>query len=117
MLYFVIDEHMPKLQQRIATVLKPGGLVVIQGGGSGGTLDALLRAWSKWQPTNLRLLRLEYREGSSDWGGTGIGRLLLKSPRDPQRLTAMLMASSMLLVAPEKQTIGGYRDISAIRAF
>lgn len=79
-LYFVIDESMPNLHQRIASALKPGGLAIVEGVGSGGSLDALLQAWSKWQPTKLRLLRLEYRDGPSDWGGTGTGRLLLQKP-------------------------------------
>ncbi len=78
LLYFVIDESMPNLRQRIATALKPGGLAIAEGVGSGGTLDALLQAWSKWQPVKLRLLRLEYLDGPSEWGGTGIGRLLLQ---------------------------------------
>ena len=78
-LYFIIDENMPNLHQRIAKAVKPGGLVVVEGVGPGG-LEGLLRAWSKWEPTNLHLLRLEYREGRSDWGGTYVTRLLLRKP-------------------------------------
>jgi SAM-dependent methyltransferase len=79
-LYFLIDERMPNLYERIAKGLKPGGFVVIEGVGL-GELDAVLRAWSKWEPTKLRLLRLEYRADlRSDWGGAHVGRLLLKRP-------------------------------------
>jgi len=77
-LYFIIFENMPNLHQRIAKAVKPGGLVVVEGVGSGG-LNGLLRAWSKWEPTNLHLLRLEYREGPADWGTT-VTRLLLRKP-------------------------------------
>ena len=59
-LYFVIDETMPNLYQRITKGLKPGGLVLIEGVGHGGGLDNLLGAWSEWEPTRLHLLRLEY---------------------------------------------------------
>lgn len=78
-LYFIIDENMPNLHQRVANAVKPGGLVVVEGVGPGG-LDGLLRAWSKWEPTRVHLLRLEYREGRSDWGGTHVTRLLLQKP-------------------------------------
>ena len=55
--YFVIDEHLLSLYQRIAAALKPRGLVIVQGVGSGGTLEALPQAWSKWEPSKLRLLQ------------------------------------------------------------
>jgi SAM-dependent methyltransferase len=77
-LYFVIDETMPNLHQRIAKAVKPGGLVIVEGVGHGGGLDNLLSAWSKWEPTGLQLLRLEYGGGTSDWGGGLATRLLLQ---------------------------------------
>jgi hypothetical protein len=67
------------LYQRIATSLKPGGLVIVEGFGL-PAVDTLLKAWSKWEPTKLKLLRLEYRQGRSDWGGNEFGRLLLQKP-------------------------------------
>jgi len=79
-LYFVIDETMPNLYERIAKAVKPGGLVIVEGVGHGGGLDNLLRAWSKWEPTRLQLLRLEYGGGISDWGGGPPTRLLLQKP-------------------------------------
>jgi len=81
LLYFPIDESMRNLHQRIATSLKPGGLVIVEGVGSGGTLDALIETWHKWEPMKLRVLRLDFREGKqSDWGANRIGRLLLQKP-------------------------------------
>jgi SAM-dependent methyltransferase len=81
LLYFPIDESMRNLHQRIVTSLKPGGLVIIEGVGSGGTLDALIETWHKWEPMKLRVLRLDFREGEqSDWGAKRIGRLLLQKP-------------------------------------
>lgn len=77
-LYFVIDETMPNLHKRIAKAVKPGGLVIVEGVGHGGGLDNLLNAWSKWEPTGLQLLRLEYGGGTSDWGGGLATRLLLQ---------------------------------------
>jgi hypothetical protein len=74
--------------QRIAAGLKPGGFVVVEGLGL-PVLESLLQAWAKWAPTNLRPLRLEYREGLVDtdkmdrvWSGRGssYGRLLLQKP-------------------------------------
>jgi len=88
LLFFVIDERQQMLYQRIAAGLKPGGFVVVEGLGL-PVLDSLLQAWAKWAPTNLRPLRLEYREGLTDtdkmdkvWSGRGssYGRLLLQKP-------------------------------------
>jgi hypothetical protein len=43
-------------------------------------IDTLLAERSKWEPAKLKLLRMEYRQGASDWGGNGFGRLLLQKP-------------------------------------
>jgi 2-polyprenyl-3-methyl-5-hydroxy-6-metoxy-1,4-benzoquinol methylase len=79
LLYFIISEQQRSLYQRIATSLKPGGLVIVEGLGL-PVLETLMQAWSKWEPTKLRLLRLEYRDGASDWGGPATGRLLVQKP-------------------------------------
>lgn len=81
LLYFPIDESMPNLHQRIVTSLKPGGLVIIEGVGSGGTVEALIETWHKWEAFKLRVVKLEYLDGKqSDWGARRIGRLLLTKP-------------------------------------
>jgi len=80
LLYFVISEGMPNIRQRIATALKPGGLVIAEGFGL-PAINTLLAERSNWEPTKLKLLRMEYRQGaSSDWGGNEISRLLLQKP-------------------------------------
>ena len=79
LLYYVIPETQQSLYLRIADALKPGGHVIAEGFGL-PVLDRLLQAWAKWEPTKLRLLRLEYRYGTSDWGGGGLGPLLLEKP-------------------------------------
>ncbi len=81
LIYFPIDESMPNLHQRIVASLKPGGMVIVEGVGSGGTLEALIETWHKWEPLKLRVLKLEYVDGTqSDWGARRIGRLLLGKP-------------------------------------
>jgi len=77
LLYFVISDGMPNIRERIATALKPGGLVVAEGFGQPG-IDTLLAERSRWEPTKLKLLRLEYRQGVSDWGGNELSRLLFQ---------------------------------------
>jgi SAM-dependent methyltransferase len=77
LLYFAINEGMPNLRQRLATALKPGGLVIAEGFGL-PVIDTLLAERANWEPTKLKLLRMEYRQGASDWGGNEIGRLLLQ---------------------------------------
>ena len=80
LLYFIInDGGMPNLRQRIATALKPGGLVIAEGFGL-PAIDTLLAERSNWEPTKLKLLRMEYRQGAADWGGNEISRLLLQRP-------------------------------------
>jgi SAM-dependent methyltransferase len=81
LLYFPIDDSMPNLHQRIVTSLKPGGLVIIEGVGSGGTVEALVETWHRWEAMRLRILRLDFRDGKqSDWGANRIGRLLVQKP-------------------------------------
>ena len=79
LLYFVISASMPNIRQRIATALKPGGLVVAEGFGL-PAMDTLLTERAQWEPARLKLLRMEYRQGASDWGGNEFGRLLLQKP-------------------------------------
>jgi len=89
LLFFVLNERQQPIYQRIAGSLKPGGLVIVEGLGL-PVLDTLLQAWSKWQPTKLRPLILEYREDLPEslqakidpvWtSGSAYGRLLLQKP-------------------------------------
>ncbi len=84
LLYFVIDESMNNLHQRIHASLKPGGLVIVEGVGLKpgvrvAGLEALIEEWHKWEPMKLQPLILDYREGKpSDWGGNSIGHMLLR---------------------------------------
>jgi SAM-dependent methyltransferase len=74
MIYFGITNDTPNLHQRIARALRPGGLVLVEGVGLlPGHFDAVFQAWSKWEPTKLHLLRLEYRD-------TGLDYFLLQKP-------------------------------------
>jgi SAM-dependent methyltransferase len=80
LLYFVISASMPNIRQRIATALKPGGLVVAEGFGL-PVIDTLLAERAQWEPVKLKLIRMEYRQGSSsDWGTNEVGRLLFQKP-------------------------------------
>jgi len=79
LLYFVISASMPNIRQRIATALKPGGLVVAEGFGL-PAIDTLLAERAQWESTKLKLLRMEYRQGASDWGANELSRLLLQKP-------------------------------------
>jgi len=77
LLYFVLHDGQRPLYQRIANGLRPGGLVIAEGFGN-PTMETLLAAWDHWKPTKLKLLRMEYRSGASDWGGDDFGRLLMQ---------------------------------------
>lgn len=79
LLYFVLHEGQRPLYERMANGLRPGALVIAEGFGN-PPLETLLAAWDHWKPTKLKLLRLEYRVGPSDWGETagGFGRLLMQ---------------------------------------
>ena len=80
LLYFVVHEGQQPLYQRMANGLRPGGLVIAEGFGN-PAMETLLAAWDHWKPTKLKLLRMEYRSGASDWGGddnSAFGRLLMQ---------------------------------------
>jgi len=81
LLYFFIPQDHQSLYQQIATGLKPGGLVIIEGLPS-PVMEALLEARAKWESVKLHVLRLEYLEGQSDWSSRpgAFGRLLLQKP-------------------------------------
>jgi hypothetical protein len=88
-LFFILNEQQQGIYGRIATSLKPGGLVIIEGTGL-PILETLLQAWSKWQPTKLRPVVFEYRDKLPDtlkaridpvWSSRSeYGRLLLQKP-------------------------------------
>jgi SAM-dependent methyltransferase len=81
LMYFIIPTSHPGLYQRIATALKPGGRVIVEGTGL-PPLETLLAERAKWLPTKLRVVRLEYLEGQSAWSrsGNGIGHMILQKP-------------------------------------
>jgi SAM-dependent methyltransferase len=72
LMYFIIPIGQPGLYQRIATALKPGGRVIVEGTGL-PPLETLLAERAKWLPTKLRVVRLDYLEGQGGWGRTGSG--------------------------------------------
>jgi hypothetical protein len=78
-MYFVIPDDQPTLYGRIADSLRPDGYVIVEGLGN-PAMETLQRAWAKWQPTKLELMRYEYLVGLSDWSSTpgAFGRLLLR---------------------------------------
>ncbi len=67
LMYFIIPPSQPGLYQRIATAVRPGAHVIIEGTGL-PPLETLLAELAKWQPTKLRVVRLEYRDGEGGWG-------------------------------------------------
>jgi SAM-dependent methyltransferase len=79
LMYFIIPASQPSLYQRIATALKPGGRVIVEGTGL-PPLETLLAERTRWLPTKLRVVRLEYLEGQSAWSrsGNGIGHMILQ---------------------------------------
>jgi SAM-dependent methyltransferase len=79
LLYTPLNKGQEPLCHRIATGLKAGGYMIAEGFGS-PVMETLMEAWAMWKPTNLHLVRLEYREGPSDWGGNEVGHLLLRKP-------------------------------------
>ena len=78
LLYFVIGDPLMDLYESIPKALRPGGLVIAEGFGGMGRVDAMLDAWKRWEPSGLELLRMEHREGKSGWGNR-LSRLLLKN--------------------------------------
>jgi len=76
------EEVFRDLRPRIASALKPGGLVAFEMGYD--SIDALLAERSKWEPSKLKLLRIEYLSVPSDWGRNvpdiGTGHFLLQKP-------------------------------------
>jgi SAM-dependent methyltransferase len=81
LLYFYIPEPHSTLYRQITNGLKPGGRVIVEDVGQ-PAMEKLLQAQGKWEPTGLRLLRLEYLEGLNEWGNRPgpLGRLLLQKP-------------------------------------
>jgi SAM-dependent methyltransferase len=86
LLYFgKIPENHRDLCQRIATALKPGGPVIVEGTGL-PPLETLLAERDKWLPTKLRLVRLEYVQSvQPPWSppGAGAAHMLLQKPIAP----------------------------------
>jgi hypothetical protein len=66
-MYFIIPASQPGLYRRIAAALRPGGRLIVEGTGL-PPLETLLAELAKWQPTKLRVLRLEYRDAEGGWG-------------------------------------------------
>lgn len=88
LMYFIIPANQPSLYERMATALKPGGRVVVEGTGL-PALETLLAERAKWLPTKLRVIKLEYLDGdlapppdSNIWirSGAGISHMILQKP-------------------------------------
>jgi hypothetical protein len=60
LLYFFIHKDHESLYRQIASGLKPGGLVIVEGVTS-PVMEALLEARAKWESVKLHVLRLESR--------------------------------------------------------
>jgi SAM-dependent methyltransferase len=73
------EEVFRDVRPRIASALKPGGLVAFE---MGYSIDDLLAERLRWEPLKLKLLRIEYRSVPSDWGRSipDTGHFLLQKP-------------------------------------
>ena len=80
-LYFIIPKTQAGLYPKIARSLRPGGRVVVEGTGT-PPLDTLLAERQKWEDTKLKLSKLEYVEGQSDWSSSlnGVAHMVLQKP-------------------------------------
>jgi SAM-dependent methyltransferase len=78
-MYFIIPNVQAGLYQKIATSLRAGGRVIVEGTGT-PALDTLLAERAKWEATNLKLVRLEYLDAQSDWSSAanGVAHMVLQ---------------------------------------
>ncbi|MCZ2149189.1 MAG: class I SAM-dependent methyltransferase [Bryobacterales bacterium] len=67
LMYFIIPASQPGLYQRIATAVRPGGRVIVEGTGI-PPLQTLLAEVDKWLQTKLHVIKLDYREVQGGWG-------------------------------------------------
>jgi SAM-dependent methyltransferase len=68
LMFFIIPASQPDFYQRMATAVKPGGHVIVEGTGM-PPLQTLLAEVDKWLRTKLRVIKLDYREVQVGWGG------------------------------------------------